>query len=254
VPVDLRAPELPRTRRFRVERVIGSGGMGVVYEAVDEERGGRVALKTLRTLEADSLLRFKNEFRRLQDVHHPNLVSLGELLEEDGRLFFTMELVSGVHLMQWVRPGSGARPDAPRAWRRADSSTLMTRHATRDPEAPWLVRSGDRFDEARLRDALGQMVKGLDALHRANKVHRDVKPSNVLVTEAGRVVIVDFGLLLDVERDERDASTFTFTVPEVGRRIPAQICSSVLFPQPFSPTRQKVSPRRTSKLISRRAQ
>jgi hypothetical protein len=218
VPVDVRAHELPRTRRFRVERVIGSGGMGVVYEAVDEERGGRVALKTLRTLEADSLLRFKNEFRRLQDVHHPNLVSLGELLEEDGRIFFTMELVYGVHLMQWVRPGWGARGEGQRASRRNDSSTLRMKEDSRGPvEAPWLVRSGDCFDETRLRESFGQLVKGLDALHRQGKVHRDVKPSNVLVTASGRVVIVDFGLILDVERDERDASivgTAHYMAPE----------------------------------------
>ncbi|APR86336.1 Serine/threonine protein kinase [Minicystis rosea] len=217
VPLDLRASEPPRMRRFHVERVLGTGGMGVVYEAVDGERGGRVALKTLRSMEADALVRFKNEFRRLQDIHHPNLVNLGELIEEDGRIFFTMELVSGVHLMQWVRPGSGARPVTPRAFRRVEASVVKARYAAHDPDAPWLRRDGDRFDEARLREAFGQLVKGLAALHRASKVHRDVKPSNVLVTQAGRVVLVDFGLLLDVERDERDASvvgTAHYMAPE----------------------------------------
>ena len=218
MPLELRIPETRSPRRFRALRVIGAGGMGVVYEAVDERHGGRVALKTLRTLEAEALLRFKNEFRRLQDIHHPNLVSLGELIEEEGRLFFTMELVSGVHLMQHLRPGSGQRQReaAPRPWRRAESSGL-TKKAPRDPDAPWLVRDGESFDEARLRDAFGQLVKGLSALHRAHKIHRDVKPSNVLVTEAGRVVIVDFGLLLDVQRDERDASivgTAQYMAPE----------------------------------------
>src|SRR5690242_12378864 len=115
VEVDPRAVRLARTQRFRLERVIGSGGMGVVYEAIDEERGGRVALKTLHTLEAESQVCFKNEFRRLQGIHHPNLVSFGELIEEDGRLFFTMELVSGTHLLPYVRPGAGQRSSAPRA-------------------------------------------------------------------------------------------------------------------------------------------
>src|SRR5262245_41177288 len=94
----------PQTRRFEVIRVLGTGGMGVVYEAFDRERQSRVALKTLRTLEAEALLRFKREFRALQDIQHPNLVSLGELLEEDGQIFFTMELVEGIDSIEYVRP------------------------------------------------------------------------------------------------------------------------------------------------------
>src|SRR5262245_51726386 len=92
------------TPRFELVRVLGTGGMGVVYEALDRERNVRVALKTLRTLDAEALTRFKNEFRSLQDIQHPNLVSLGELLEENGQLFFTMELVRGVDFFEWVRP------------------------------------------------------------------------------------------------------------------------------------------------------
>ena len=86
----------PGTARFEVVRRIGAGGMGVVYEALDRERNTPVALKTLRHLTPDSLIRFKHEFRALQDLHHDNLVSLGELFEHRGRWFFTMELVRGV--------------------------------------------------------------------------------------------------------------------------------------------------------------
>src|SRR5262245_12342529 len=94
----------PQTRRFEVIRVLGTGGMGVVYEAFDRERQSKVALKTLRSLEAEALLRFKREFRSLQDIQHPNLVSLGELLEENGQIFFTMELVEGIDFIEYVRP------------------------------------------------------------------------------------------------------------------------------------------------------
>jgi eukaryotic-like serine/threonine-protein kinase len=89
--------------RFRVVRQIGAGGMGVVYEAYDRERHCNVALKTLRTREPQAILRLKHEFRALRDLQHRNLVSFGELLESDGRWFFTMELVHGVDLLNWVR-------------------------------------------------------------------------------------------------------------------------------------------------------
>ena len=84
--------------------------MGVVYEAFDRERNTRVALKTIRTLTADTLLRFKNEFRALQDLQHPHLVRLDELFEADGTWFFTMEMVDGVDFTSYVRPGALARP------------------------------------------------------------------------------------------------------------------------------------------------
>src|SRR5215208_5638989 len=77
--------------------------MGVVYRARDRERGVDVALKTLRGITPESVLRFKTEFRALRDLRHPNLVELGELFENDGTWFFTMELVSGVPFLKWVR-------------------------------------------------------------------------------------------------------------------------------------------------------
>src|SRR5215470_13190386 len=102
----------PGTQRFEVRARIGEGGMGVVYQALDRERNTVVALKTLRGLEeslnADLVLRFKNEFRSLQDLQHPNLVSLGELIEDSGHWFFTMELLDGVDFLEWVRPGRHA--------------------------------------------------------------------------------------------------------------------------------------------------
>src|SRR5271169_2048962 len=97
--------EFGGTPRFRIERPIGSGGMGVVYEATDTSRGARVALKTLRNLDASSIIRFKAEFRALADLHHENLVRFGELGVEESQYFFTMELLHGVDFLSYVRPG-----------------------------------------------------------------------------------------------------------------------------------------------------
>src|SRR5262245_19321031 len=82
--------------RFPVVRMLGAGGMGVVYEVYDGDREAYVALKTLPTLTPENLRRFKNEFRALQDIKHANLVALDELMEVDGVWFFTMELIDGV--------------------------------------------------------------------------------------------------------------------------------------------------------------
>src|SRR5688500_13302287 len=84
--------------------------MGIVYRAVDRERGVEVALKTLHNVSAAGIFRFKQEFRALADVAHPNLVALHELFCEKEQWFFTMELIDGVDLLTHV---CGAPLDAP---------------------------------------------------------------------------------------------------------------------------------------------
>lgn len=91
--------------RFELVRELGRGGMGTVYEAIDRETGGRVALKTLTSKDVDVLALFKREYRELQDIHHPNLVELGELFCEKGQWAFSMDLVDGTNFLQYVRGG-----------------------------------------------------------------------------------------------------------------------------------------------------
>ncbi len=194
------AQALGDNRRFEVLRVLGEGGMGTVYEALDRERGAHVALKTLREVHPDARFRFKREFRSLQHIHHPNLVSLGELLDEHGQLFFTMELVDGVHFLDYLR----GVVDAGLALEGEENETRST--APTSAEQRSRVRGSasapPSIDEPRIRSAFGQLARGLHALHLAGKVHRDVKPSNVLVTAEGRVVVLDFGLVQGVAESE----------------------------------------------------
>jgi len=238
-----------------VLRLIGQGGVGVVYEALDREQNAHVALKTLRVIDPRALLRFKQEFRALQDLAHPNLVRLGELVEEAGIWFFTMELVQGTDLLAFVRlrssegseasnPGTAPTQHTPEHPSPFMSPTPVTPDAATTPAPPPRSRApgpGDHhtgetmsvhapreieprplrgrvFSESRLRHAFAQLAEGLDALHRADLVHRDVKPSNVLVGLDGRVVILDFGLTTEVA-DDSDAGvigigTLAFMAPE----------------------------------------
>ena len=199
--------------RFEVIRVLGEGGMGTVYEALDRERAAYVALKTLRDVHPDTRFRFKHEFRSLQDIHHPNLVSLGEMLEENGHLFFTMELIEGVRFLEYVRGGGG-----PPVSESSVKTHIQARAATTAPAPGSVPPSGPvTIDEVRLRAAFGQLARGLQALHLAGKVHRDVKPSNVLVTAEGRVVILDFGLVQSAAEREREflvVGTARYMAPE----------------------------------------
>ena len=87
------------TERFQLVRLIGRGGMGVVYEAFDTVNLNPVAMKLLPVFSPELLLRFKREFRIVANIRHRNLVRLGELVAHEAQWFFTMELVDGVDLV-----------------------------------------------------------------------------------------------------------------------------------------------------------
>ncbi len=187
--------------RYDVTGLIRAGGMGTVHDAVDREHGTRVALKTLNHLSPSSLLRFKGEFRSVADLSHPNLVAVYELSCHDDLWFFTMERIDGVGFIDWLRGASesetatiddAARLHAPTV--RGQSDPHVSRPRGRDA-TPTPVPSVPA-----LRDAFAQLVRGVRALHAAGILHLDLKPSNVLVDRAGRVVVVDFGLAREIDR------------------------------------------------------
>jgi len=174
--------------RFVIRGKLGAGGMGVVYRAWDQVAQREVALKTLKATSARDLYRFKREFRALCDLAHPGLCTLHELHTTGDEWFFTMELVRGVPFIDWVRPSAGS--DRPRI----DDDT-----ETRPLARPRTAVVAAPRDLDRLERALGQFADALYALHAAGKLHRDLKPSNVLVEPSGRLVVLDFGLVSDVD-------------------------------------------------------
>lgn len=162
-PAPLPSRGWPKIPGYKILEKLDEGGMGVVYLARDMQRDQVVALKTLRRMEPTALDRFQQEFRRTVDLTHPNLVTLYDLIFDGEQWCYTMEFVPGVDFVRYVRS-----PD------------------------------GNSFSETRLREALLQLVKGVEALHKANLLHRDIKPRNVLVTPEGRVVVLDFGLVAEL--------------------------------------------------------
>ena len=159
------APTLGATLgRYRIERTLGEGGMGVVHAAFDPDLERRVALKVLRDeVEAgDARQRLLREARAMARLTHPNVVSVYEVGSVGGRDYVAMELVEGETLAEWLRA------------------------APRDP--------------ADIVAAFVAAGRGLAAAHAAELVHRDFKPHNVLRRKDGRICVTDFGLARGVEQ------------------------------------------------------
>ncbi|HEX8152138.1 MAG TPA: serine/threonine-protein kinase, partial [Thermoanaerobaculia bacterium] len=238
--MDATAADFGGTQRFEIRRRVGAGGMGVVYEAYDRQHQMRVALKTLPQGSPASLYRFKQEFRNLADVTHPNLAALYELFSVDEHWFFTMEYVDGFNYLDYIRFG----PNGP-----ATAETSLIPNArdvtTRTPTVQRLMsglgelfawedalitttgplEGADRFE--RLRATTLQLAEAVRALHGAGKLHRDIKPSNVLVSRRGRTVLLDFGLTMSVRKDAEEGRVITGTLAYMS---PEQAAAEPLLP------------------------
>src|SRR5215472_8381436 len=169
---------------YRIEELIGRGGMGVVYRAYDLRLKRPVALK----LVAPSLARnerFRERFAReselVMSLEHPNVVPIHDAGDFDGRVYLAMRLVDGTDLGSLLRAEGALEP--------ARALTICT-----------------------------QIAAALDAAHERGLVHRDVKPSNVLLDSSGHVYLADFGLTRSLDEEgaaeDRAVGTPAYLAPE----------------------------------------
>jgi serine/threonine protein kinase len=232
-------PTWPIVEGYEILGMLGRGGMGTVYRAYDRKQGTVVALKTVARGRPEALYRFKQEFRALRDVAHPNLVNLYELISDGHDWFLAMELIDGVDFMQAVRMGVSDEET------RLEGKTTIVSLESESESATVIAPTGassagferkvsplstDRRDV--LRRMLRQLAEGVQALHDAGKLHRDIKPANVLVTRQGRVVLLDFGLVaeqddagLHLSTEGRVLGTIAYMSPEQATGAPVSPAS-----------------------------
>ncbi len=178
---------------YRIEREIGRGGMGVVYEAVHLALGRQVALKVLPPRgpqQAKYLERFLREARTAAGLHHTNIVPVFDVGQVGGVPYYAMQYIAGRGLDQLTRPAGTADPD-----RTTDLPAPAAGPGLTEPASAPTLGAATPAEELRRVAEIGvQAAEALAYAHRRGVIHRDIKPSNLLLDEQGVVWITDFGL------------------------------------------------------------
>jgi serine/threonine protein kinase/tetratricopeptide (TPR) repeat protein len=183
---------------YRIDRQLGEGGMGVVYEAFDQRLNRSVALKMLRTSATDSQSRQRlwREARAAASISHPNICQIYDVGEAEGELYLTMELLEGEALATRLARGPLSLPEA-------CATTLAA-------------------------------LAALDVIHRRGLVHRDFKPSNVFLTPHG-VKLLDFGLALSAATETAATGVERITLPGTVFGTPHYIAPEQIRGEPVDP-------------------
>jgi eukaryotic-like serine/threonine-protein kinase len=189
--------------------LLGAGGMGEVYRAHDPRIGRDVAIKVLPQSVADDperLRRFEREARAAGALSHPNLLTVFELGNHEGSPYIVTELLEGTTLARLLRPPS-----------------LVDPFTAGKPPLPLRL----------IVDYAAQIANGLAAAHEKGIVHRDLKPENIVVTEDGRLKLLDFGLAKIVALDEEGEKSDRTTTPgaivgTTGYMAPEQVRGKVV--------------------------
>jgi hypothetical protein len=162
---------LPEIRGYQVVEVLGAGGMGMVYRAVQVSTGREVALKILKTSVVGSpnaVARFKREVQLAARLEHPNIARVYDADVQQGLCFYSMQLIHGLPLHDFV--------------------------------------AAHRLSRRQVLELMLAVCRGVAYAHEAGVVHRDLKPSNIFVDDAGVPFLLDFGLAKAVGSDALDAA------------------------------------------------
>lgn len=200
-------PNVPTLAGYTILRELGQGGMGTVYLARQERLAGRlVAIKVLpsgSTLSPRSRERFVQEAETIAKLRHPNIVAIHDVIRANGVFAYAMEWIDGHSLADSIQvpPGSGGTPA------RLSAQTVsgdVSRYA-RDPAT--IVHLGIHI------------ARALAEVHRAGLLHRDVKPSNILIRRDGTPILTDFGLAREIDstaitQPGQFAGTAVYAAPE----------------------------------------
>lgn len=215
---------------FRLMKRLGGGGMGVVYLAEQTSLGRRVALKLVRPDQlyfAGTRERFRREVEAAAALEHPSIVRIHSFGEEKGIPFFAMELVDGATLTEVVAHVAGRSASRLTGADLRAAVLAATGEGEATGERDELGLFGGTWTQAAL--AIGAAIAGaLEHAHARGVLHRDVKPSNVMLTRDGRAVLLDFGLAAragstKLTRTGSQLGSLSYMAPEQIEGRPADV-------------------------------